>query len=227
MAANAQPIEAILVDVDGTLIDSYRLYIESYRRALEPYLGYSLEAHEVVSRTPSSERQFIVDWIGERDAAACHEAMKQHYSELHQALAEGMYEGVREMLAGLRSAAIPLGVVTGKGRGAWEVTLQHFDLGSFASVVTDDDVDHPKPHPGGLLHAAAEMKVAPESVVYLGDSVGDMEAGRAAGMKVAAALWPKTEPGEPESFREAIAPFAPDWVFERPADVVRTFAAWC
>jgi hypothetical protein len=46
-------------------------------------------------------------------------------------------------------------------------------------------------------------------------------------MLVGAALWPKTGPGERESFLDRIGPLAPDWTFERPADVSRAFARWC
>ena len=42
---------AILFDLDGTLIDTYRLYLDCYRRALEPHLGYA----------PSDEE--MIDWV--------------------------------------------------------------------------------------------------------------------------------------------------------------------
>lgn len=218
---------AVLFDVDGTLIDSYRLYLEAYRRALAPVLGHAPTDEEITARPPIAERRFLVEWVGEERAAACHEEMCRHYAELHGQLCDGIYEGVREMLAALRSAGIPVGVVTGKGRRAWEVTERAFDLGDFAVVVTEDDAEHPKPHPGGLLSAAAGLGIAPEQIAYVGDSAGDVEAGRAAGMGAGAALWPKTAPGEREAFLERIRPHSPDWTFHRPADVSRTFAPWC
>jgi phosphoglycolate phosphatase/pyrophosphatase PpaX len=131
------------------------------------------------------------------------------------------------MLAALRSAGIPLGVVTSKGRRAWEVTTVRIDLGDFAVVVTEDDVREPKPHPEGLLAAAAALGLPPAEVAYVGDSTGDLQAGRAAGMPVGAALWPKTAPGERELFLERIRPLSPEWAFDRPADVARAFARWC
>ncbi len=218
---------AILFDLDGTLIDTYRLYIESYRRALTPFLGYSPGDEEFILRRPSSERRFLADWIGEDNAAACHDAMCGHYQALHTSLFEGMYEGVREMLASLRSAGIPLGIVTGKGRRAWETTAAAVDLGEFEVVVTDDDVEAPKPHPGGLLSAAEQIGLAPASIVYVGDSPGDLEAGRAAGMMVGAALWPKTDPEDRKWFEERIRGRRPEWTFERPAEITQVFARWC
>lgn len=153
--------------------------------------------------------------------------MRRHYAELHGALNEGPYEGVREMLAALRSAGYPLGIVTGKGREAWEVTEAALALGPFAAVVTDDDVRAPKPDPEGILAALREMRIAPADAVYVGDSLGDLRAGRAAGTRTAAALWPKTAPGERERFLHDIALLAPDWMLERPADLTRLLVRWC
>jgi HAD superfamily hydrolase (TIGR01549 family) len=218
---------AILFDVDGTLIDTYRLYLECYRRALAPYLYRTPDEAEIIARRPSSERRFIAGWIGERYAEECHATMRRHYADLHASLGDGLYDGVREMLAALRSGGIPLGVVTGKGRDAWEVTDRELGLGDFAAVVTDDDVSHAKPHPEGLLAAARAMGSDPQACLYVGDSLTDLEAGRAAAMLVGAALWPKTAPGERERFVNEAAAFSPDWTFGHPADLTRAFAAWC
>jgi HAD superfamily hydrolase (TIGR01509 family) len=227
MTPETRPPRVVLFDLDGTLIDTFNLYIEAYSRALEPHLGRRPQLEEFAAHKPASERHFLTQWIGEAKAAGCHREVQRHYAELHGALCEGPYDGVREMLAALRSAGIPLGVVTGKGRRAWEVTAHAIDLGAFEVVVTDDEMEHPKPHPGGLHTALGTLGVEPAAAVYVGDSVSDLEAGRQAGTRVAGALWPKTAPGEKEMFVEQIRPLEPDWVFERPADVVRAFAMWC
>jgi pyrophosphatase PpaX len=227
MLNHPEPVRAVLFDLDGTLIDTFHLYLEAYSRALEPHLGRRPTAEDWTGRRISSERHFLAEWLGDEGGRECHAAMQRHYEALHGALCEGAYDGVREMLAGLRSAGYPVGIVTGKGRRAWEVTRDAVDLGAFEVVVTEDDVEFPKPHPAGLTVALEAMGVAPGAAVYIGDSVTDMEAGREAGMRVAGALWPKTAPGEKETFTEQIRRWQPAWLFERPADVVRTLAMWC
>lgn len=219
--------DVVLFDLDGTLIDTDRLYLECYRRALEPHLGYAPTDAEIAARRPASERRFLTDWIGEAAGAACHAEMRRLYGELYLSMAEGVYDGVREMLAGLRSAGLGLGIVTGKGREAWDATRAAAELGPFEIVITDDDVHAAKPDPAGLLAAAEVMRVAPEQAVYVGDSAVDMKAGRSAGMRIGAALWAKTAPGEADAFVRKIEPLRPDWIFARPADVTRAFAMWC
>lgn len=219
--------DVVLFDLDGTLVDSYRLYLESYRRAVEPVIGRRPPIEEIAARAASAERHFLLEWIGEERVEECHEALCRHYTELHGALGEGPYDGVREMLAGLGSAGLLLGIVTGKGRRLWEVTEPTLPSDLFTVVVTEDDVERPKPDPEGLVAAARAIAVPPERIAYVGDSVADLKAGRAAGMRVGAALWAKTETADREGFLAAASRLAPDWLFERPADVTRTFAGWC
>jgi pyrophosphatase PpaX len=226
MSSSAAP-RAVLFDLDGTLIDTYHLYLEAYTRALEPYIGRRPSLEEFVERRPASERHFLNAWIGEENARACHAAMRRYYAELHASLFEGVYDGVPEMLKALRTAGVPVGIVTGKGRHTWETTEAALGLGPFAVVITDDEMELPKPDPGGLHTALETLGAEAGETVYVGDSLSDLEAGRQAGTRVAAALWPKTAPGEAEAFAEQIRPLDPDWVFERPADVVRAFAMWC
>ncbi|HEX2209190.1 MAG TPA: HAD family hydrolase [Longimicrobium sp.] len=221
------PPAAVLFDLDGTLIDTWRLYLECYRRALEPHLGYAPTDREIASRRPSSERKLLTGWLGEQRGAACHAAMRQAYGELFMTMHEGTYSGVHEMLDALRAAGLRLGIVTGKGRETWNVTRTYSDVGNWDVVITDDDVHAAKPDPGGLLAAVDALGIAPEQAVYIGDSTVDMKAGRNAGMRIGAALWAKTAPGEAEDFVRRIAAMRPDWIFGRPSDVTRAFAMWC
>jgi pyrophosphatase PpaX len=227
MASSPTAPAGILFDVDGTLIDSYRLYLEAYRRALVPYVGRLPDHAEIAAQRPSSEKHFLVQWLGPERGEECHAAMCTEYEQLHRAYCDGIYDGVREMLTALRAAGVPVGVVTGKGRRAWEITERELGLGPFAVVITEDEVDLPKPDPGGLRAALEVIPLDPGAVLYVGDSVSDAAAARAAGLLVGAALWPKDVPGERETFLQEIAPYGPDWAFERPADITKLLAAWC
>jgi pyrophosphatase PpaX len=218
---------AALFDVDGTLVDTYRLYLEAYSRALRPYIGRIPEHAEIASQRPSSERRFLIDWLGEEHGVACHAAMCSAYEELHRSFCGGVYDGVREMLDALRAVSVPIGVVTGKGRRAWEVTESEVRLGPFEVVITEDDAEHPKPDPGGLIRALDLMSASAAETVYIGDSLSDLAAARAAGMPAAAALWPKTEQEDREQFLVGARDYEPDWILERPADVTRLLAPWC
>lgn len=185
-------IMAVLFDVDGTLVDTWDLYIEAYLQTLEHYHGRRLTLEELRTIGPSSEIQFLERAVGAERMSEAHHRFLETYLALHVTHFGGVYEGVSEALERLRGAGVPVGVVTGKSRRAWEVTEHHQSLGAFAVVVTDDDVSEPKPAPEGIVLAIDALAIPAANAVYVGDGVVDAGAARAAGALFAAAMWSKS-----------------------------------
>ncbi len=210
---------AVLLDLDGTLIDTKRLYIECYRQAVVPYVGRELTAEEVMALRPRSELRFLRDVVGEERLASCFQDFLHAYDRLHDTHFDGIYAGVTEMLEGLRSAGFLLGIVTGKSRRSWELTRVRDQLGPFDVLVFDDDVEEPKPDPRGLQLALDRIGAEPDYAVYLGDSATDLEAAVAAGMLPAAALWAK-KPEDRQTFLERVEPYGAP-AFESPDAFLR------
>lgn len=185
-------LQAILWDLDGTLISTKRLYVEAYARALRPYMKREITEADVRSVPVVSELRFL-QAMAQSDYDACLIDFQRHYAELHDTHFGGIYDGVEETLARLRSLGLKMGVVTGKSRSSYEVTSVTADLGQFDVLVLDDDVDQPKPAPDGILMALQALDVAPDVALYVGDSVNDMRAANAAGVHAVAALWSKDD----------------------------------
>jgi phosphoglycolate phosphatase-like HAD superfamily hydrolase len=182
---------AVLFDLDGTLIDSGKLYAVSYQRAFEEVLDTPPTWEELVARTPTSERLFLLEWLGEETGARVHDAMVRAYTAMAAELFRGPFDGVLEVVDGLSRSGVRLGIVTGKSRAAYDVTARlvpalttHFEV-----VVVEDDVPRPKPDPAGIAMALEALGVAPEDAIYVGDLAMDVEAGRRAGTRTAAAAW--------------------------------------
>lgn len=117
---------------------------------------------------------------------------------------EVAHEGVREMLAALSAAGYPLGIV---GCAASEVESALAPT-IFDVAVTDIDEMQAVPERLGIPVA---------KVAFIGGSRSALSAARTAGMPVGVALW----------CGEDLVDLAPEWLFERPADVTRAFARWC
>lgn len=126
------------------------------------------------------------------------------------------HDGVPEMLLALRAAGYPLGIATGRTRAAWDRLENELGLGPFVVVITADR--GPETLSLALDSAAAALDLAPDSVLFVGASPAGAAAARSAGLRVAAALWP-----DPDRATSGAA----EWRFARPADLTRTFAAWC
>lgn len=183
-------IEAILWDLDGTLISTKRLYLEAYRRALEPYIGRAMTDEEIMSHRARSEIRFLRAHAADR-YDECTADFRRHYGDLHATHFDGIYPDVIEVLDALRARGMPMGIVTGKSRSSWEIGKLTADLGQFDVLVMDDDVSEPKPSPEGILAAVDALKVDAQHTIYVGDSTTDIAAALAAGTIAAAALWSK------------------------------------
>jgi phosphoglycolate phosphatase-like HAD superfamily hydrolase len=128
------------------------------------------------------------------------------------------YDGVAEMLAALQTAGYSLGILV----DAASESAARLRLGEFDVVVADD-----RSGPERLRIAAERLGAAPAEVIYAAATTAALEAGRAGGMRTAAALWARTGEGEAERFVKEIQALSPDRVFARPAELTRAFARWC
>ncbi len=213
-------INCILFDLDGTLVDTWRLYLESYRHGLGEFFSTPPSDREIADLRPASEIRLFRRVAGEGRFRECLEKFYAHYESRHDEFFDGAYPGVADMLTGLRAAGCRTGIITGKSRRAWEITSSRCRLGAFDAVITDDDVDELKPHPEGILKALSELESGPENAMYIGDSYNDSKAAAAAGMVFGATLWSK-EASEIEGFVSRIRKYGEHILLQDPRDVVR------
>jgi pyrophosphatase PpaX len=214
----ADTVDAVLFDLDGTLIATKSLYLEAYRSAVQPYVRRGLTHQDILALKPTSERAFIRNVVAESDFDACIEGFYRAYRDLHEGMFEGVYPGVPALLESLRSVGLPLGIVTGKSRRSWEVTGAVAALGPFDVLVFDDDVRAPKPDPHGLELALGTLGVPPSRAVYVGDTLTDLRAARAAGLRPVTVLWARAETDRAELANQARDEGAVA-VLERPAQL--------
>jgi phosphoglycolate phosphatase len=184
--------EMILIDVDGTLVDSV------------PDLAYCVdEMMRQLGRAPHGAAR-VRDWVGngverlvrralvgalegepeERDFQRAFPVFLELYAH-NTSQRSVLYPGVREGIGMLRDAGYKLGFVTNKAAQFTIPLLQ--DLGlydSFAIVISGDTLPKKKPDPAPLLHAAAFFGCQPENALMVGDSVSDVQAARAAGFQI-------------------------------------------
>ncbi len=217
-------IRSLLFDLDGTLIDTWRLYMEAYRRTFEEFYGRSFHAHEtlaLLALRPRSETWLLQKVLGAQGTVDAYTLFLRHYHALHDTHFDGAYAGVPEMLRQLRDRGYGIGVVTGKSRGAWTITEAKAGLVPFDVVVTESEVREPKPHPEGIMSATAALNGTAGDVVYVGDSLLDGEAAAAAGIPFWAAAWAKSS-DEAEAFDRDARTQGAERVFTNPYDLLAT-----
>ena len=183
----------VLFDLDGTLVDTYRLYMEAFRSTLEPHFKRRLSDADLLALDPYAEQRLLLNVIPETEFNEYFELFLVQYARFHEPLFGGPYDGVLDMLRALQSQGYILGVVTGKSREAWRITSTRMEEDAFDEffdvVLTDDDVQLPKPSPEGLLLALDTLDFQPDQAIYIGDSQRDYEAAEEAGLAFGVALW--------------------------------------
>jgi phosphoglycolate phosphatase len=115
-------------------------------------------------------------------------AMRQEFLDLYESclcVDTRLFPGMEELLDRLERAGIAWGVVTNKFERFARPVLDGLGLGARSRVIVGGDTcPRPKPFPDSLLHACAALGLAPAKVLYVGDDTRDVQAARAAGMKV-------------------------------------------
>jgi phosphoglycolate phosphatase len=186
-------IQAVLFDLDGTLIDS------------APDLGAAVDQMRVDRGMPSlplvhyrpmagaGARGMIGLAFGFTPEHPDYDAMKEEFFRNYEACMTQRtfaFEGVVQMIDALVAAQLPWGVVTNKSKRFAEPLTQAMPLFKTAAVViSGDTTPYAKPHPEPLFEAARRLGIAPSACVYVGDDERDIVAGLAAGMKTVAATY--------------------------------------
>ncbi len=185
-------LQAVLFDLDGTLLDSIDGILVSFEHVLRKYLperSYSREEliNLIGEPVPAQMRFFV----GE-DKPRLIDEMAAAYREHNRARLPSvpLYDGAYATLAELRRRGFKVGLVTSKQRVSTMISIDKYQLApAFDLIVTSDDTTKHKPDPEPLLHAARLLKLAPAQIAYVGDSVHDMRCALSAGSVAIAALW--------------------------------------
>lgn len=191
------PTGAVLFDIDGTLVDSNYLHADAWWRALAE-AGRPVDAWRVHRAIGMGSEQLLESLLGE-DADDVGETATERHSELYRRSAELLrpFAGARDLVRAVAARGARAVLATSAGPDELELLLRTLDVEDALSAVTSaQDVDAAKPEPD-LLHAALErVGLPPDRVVFLGDTVWDVEASRRAGVPCVGVLTGGTSEAE-------------------------------
>ncbi|MBX2988360.1 MAG: HAD family hydrolase [Bdellovibrionaceae bacterium] len=181
--------QGIVFDFDGTLIDSLGGAAEVFNEALER-LGETPRTLEQIKKYFGTGADRILQAVLQ-DAERARRAFEV-YKEIQKtkALSMPLHGGVPELLETVAEHRIPIAIVTGRHSEDLDIVIERHGIASrFVTIVCDNHLANSKPSPEGILLAAERMKLSPASLMYVGDSVVDIQAAKAAGSAAVAALW--------------------------------------
>lgn len=205
---------AVLFDLDGTLIDSIGLIVDSFHHTLAAR-GLPRQTDETWPRTIGTPLRAAFGPFAKSETELDEMvAVYRSYNLANHDERVRAFEGIVDCVRALRAAGVALAVVTSKNRTGTLRGLRAAGLDDmFEVVVSLDDVTHAKPHREPCDRALALLGASREGALFVGDSVHDMHAGRAADVATGAALWGPFD-------REHLEPSAPTHWLESPATVL-------
>ena len=179
-------MQAILFDLDGTLIDSVYAHTLAWQKALAAF-GLHAPAAEIHRRIGLGGRQ-LVGTIARLHRHAVTDAvverMEAEHGRLFLELAPHCQPlpGARELLAALREARFAHGIATSGKRTEIDASLRALGIGSDTVVVDGEAVQRAKPEPDILLQCQQRLGVDLRDTLMVGDAIWDMHAARRAGL---------------------------------------------
>ncbi|MDW8002230.1 MAG: HAD family hydrolase [Deltaproteobacteria bacterium] len=183
-------IRAVIFDLDGTLIDTLNTYTLALNMALNRYgiepIERSKLAHFLNMAIPLREilERISPIFLDPKRNEECIKIIHENYSSLEKETVR-LLPGVREVLRELKKRKIKIGIVTGrtsKGERKW-VELRRLKVDRFVDSFITASESPRKPNAQGLMECIERLGVRPEEVVFVGDSVADMMAGKKANLK--------------------------------------------
>ncbi|MEO7499466.1 MAG: HAD-IA family hydrolase [Casimicrobiaceae bacterium] len=209
---------AVLFDLDGTLADTAGDLAGAVNRVRQDRGLAPVPVSAVREHASSGARGMLGAAMGvtpdDPEYPVLRDAFLAHYAS---GLADTtqLFDGVDGLLAALDARAIRWGIVTNKAARFTTPVTEALGLSlRTAVIVSGDTTPHPKPHPAPLLHAAAQLGVAAERCVYVGDDLRDVQAGIAAGMATIVANY-----GYVGAHGDASSWPATGWI-DRPGDLL-------
>ena len=204
--------DPVVFDLDGTIVDTVELIVESFRYATRTVLGAVLP-DEVITAGVGQPLMTQMRTLSSEHAQELYDVYREYNHRRHDELIRG-YEGIPEVLAGLRAVGRRLGIVTSKSRDTTEMAFRAVGLEErFDVVITASDTDEHKPSPVPLLLCLRRLDAPADGSLYVGDSPVDIQAGAAAGMATAAVAWGVFG-------KEALLAVAPGFWLEQPRELL-------
>ncbi|WP_041822115.1 HAD-IA family hydrolase [Streptomyces davaonensis] len=177
------PLQAVLFDMDGTLVDTERLWWE----AVEQVAGRALtgaDEPDVLGRPV----EHTADWL----AATTGRPAAELAAALHREFADRVRAGIvprpgaLDLLDALARDGVPTALVTASPRAVADTVLEALGAERFAVSVTADDTEHTKPAPDPYLAACRALGVDPAACVAVEDTQTGVSSAEAAGCTVLA-----------------------------------------
>ena len=179
--------KVVVLDVDGTLMDTNYLHIEAWARAFEE-TGHRIPRVKSHKEVGKGSGLLIREFVDDEETV---EKIEGLHSEIYGELQEHGHPlpGAKELISSLKERGYEVWFVTSAKDEELEHHMQELEAeGNIDGVVNSSAVKNPKPAPDIFEEALKRAGVSPEETVAVGDAIWDVEAAKGAGIRTVAVL---------------------------------------
>ncbi len=181
-------LDAIIFDVDGTLLDTNAAHVEAWRRAFETN-GFMVAADRIAPEIGKGGDLLVGSVLGQSAEDEHGDTLREAYGEAFLDITAHehftVFPQVRELLQTLRERGLTLAIATSADKKYFEALQKSagINLEELVDLVTtNDDAENSKPEPDLVLATAKKLNLSPAQCAMLGDTPHDAQACKRAGV---------------------------------------------
>ena len=181
-------LEAVLFDLDGTLLDTANDLGEALNHVLKKK-GLPIIDRKIYRPEASNGAKGLLELgFGSKINEFNYESLRVEFLDYYEnnlARYTRLYDGIDKLLTYLDSNDIPWGIITNKPENLTLLLLPNYqEFKHCQCIIGGDTLPKRKPDPAPLLHGAKFFGISPGKAMMLGDSISDVKASRAAGFDI-------------------------------------------
>lgn len=210
-------METFLFDFDNTLADSGEASILAVQKVFADFVKPIPTRDKIFSEMGLPIETSFPIWADLTDQdeqlQQMYAAFRTYYSEIEEENTS-LFPGITQALAGLKNSGHKMYVVSSKSSQPLARNLEHLGIAKyFNDLIGSDLVEHFKPAPDGILQLVDKYRLDKKQSVMIGDAIFDLQMGKRAGVKTAAAGWGAYD-------MHAIKAEQPTYLLEKPAQLL-------
>ena len=184
--------KAVLLDMDGTVLNTIEDIMDSANTALRKFGFPEMELSQAAQRLGNGSRVLLTKSLPEGTADETIDRILEFYLpyyDAHSHIKTRPYEGIPEFMEKLKNSGIKLAIISNKPDSTVKELAREFFAGLLETAVGESETVKRKPIPDAVLAAAKQLGLGRKDCVYVGDSEVDVETAKRAGMDCIAVSW--------------------------------------
>lgn len=201
--------KCIIFDIDGTILNTERMNIIPLKRLIREELGLEIEYYDLLKYKAYAGRKTIEE-LGFKDIDKYYSKWVDYVNSFEEGAV--LYEGIYEVIKTLNLKGIICAIASSKMKKQYEIDFNPTGLNKYIKCrVLAEDTERHKPYPDPLLKVTEILEISPKECIYIGDTIFDFKATKAAGMDFGIAIWGA----------DSMEGIEADFNFKEPKDILR------